>query len=108
MSLTFVQGDTAPDISATIHAEDDPSSIVDLSPAYVSGVRFQMRKADDHRYTVNAAAEVLDGPAGRVSYSWGPNDLSVPGTYLVQWEVTYVGGRVQTTSPEVTITVRRQ
>jgi len=108
MSLTFVQGDTAPDITAVIHEEDDIASVIDLSPAYVSGVRFQMRRADDRRYQVNAAGEVLDGPAGKVSYSWGPNDLSVPGTYVVQWEVTYQGGRVQTTSPEVTVTVRRQ
>jgi len=106
MSLTFVQGDTAPDITAIIHEEDDPTSIIDLSLA--SGVRFQMRKAEDHRYTVNAAATILDAPAGKVSYSWGPNDLSVTGTFNVQWEVTYAGGRVQTTSPEVQVTVRRQ
>jgi len=106
MSLTFVQGDTAPDITAIIHQEDDPTSIVDLSSAM--GVRFQMRRQDDHRYTVNSAATVIDGPNGKVSYSWGANDLAVPGTYLVQWEVTYLGGRVQTTSPQVTVTVRRQ
>ena len=106
MSLTFVQGDTAPDITAVIHEEDDPTSIIDLST--VEGVRFQMRRQDDHRYTVNAAGSVLDGPTGRVSYSWGANDLSVPGTYVVQFEITYAGGRIQTTSPEVTITVRRQ
>jgi len=106
MSLTFVQGDTAPNITAFLHEEDDPSSVLDLSQA--QGVSFQMRKQDDHRYTVNAAATILDAPAGRVSYSWGANDLSMPGTYVVQWEVTYLGGRIQTTSPEVTITVRRQ
>ena len=106
MSLTFVQGDTAPDITAVIHEEDEPTSVVDLRSA--SAVRFQMRRQDDHRYTVNSAASVLDAPNGKVSYSWGANDLSVPGTYVVQWEVTYLGGRVQTTSPEVTVTVRRQ
>lgn len=105
MSLTFVQGDTAPDISAIIHEEDAPSSVVDLTNATV---RFQMRRQDDHRYTVNASATVVDAQAGTVRYSWGANDLAVPGTYVVQWEVTYLGGRVQTTSPEVTITVRRQ
>ena len=106
MSLTFVQGDTAPDITAIIHEEDDPTSILDLGGA--SGVRFQMRKQDDRRYTVDGAATIIDAPNGRVSYSWGPNDLAVPGTYVVQWEVHYTGGRIQTTSPEVTVTVRRQ
>jgi hypothetical protein len=106
MSLTFVQGDTAPDITSIIHEEDNPAAIIDLSTAV--GVRFQMRRPDDHRYTVNAAGSVIDGPNGKVSYSWGANDLSVPGTYVVQWEITYLGGRIQTTSPEVMVTVRRQ
>jgi hypothetical protein len=106
MSLTFVQGDTAPDITAIIHEEDDPTAIIDLSTA--EGVRFQMRRPDDHRYTVNAAGSFVDRPNGKVSYSWGANDLSVPGTYVVQWEITHLGGRIQTTVPEVTVTVRRQ
>jgi hypothetical protein len=106
MSLTFVQGDTAPDITAVIHEEDNPLSIIDLST--VLGVRFQMRRLNDNRYTVNAAGSVIDGPNGKVSYSWGANDLSVPGTYVVQWEITHLGGRIQTTVPEVTVTVRRQ
>ena len=105
MSLTFVQGDTAPDINGIIHDEDDPDLITDLTGATV---RFQMRRTDDKRYQVNAPATVVTPGAGVVSYSWGPNDLSVPGTFIVQWEVTYPGGRVQTTSPEVAITVRRQ
>ena len=105
MSLTFVQGDTAPDIAAVIHEEDDPTQVVNLTNC---SVRFQMRRSDDRRYQVNSGADILDAVNGRVSYSWAANDLSVPGTYVVQWEVTYLGGRVQTTSPEVTITVRRQ
>jgi hypothetical protein len=105
MSLTFVQGDTAPDITAVIHEEDVPTQLVDLTGA---SVRFQMRRSDDKRYQVNSVATVTDAPGGVASYQWGPNDLAVPGTYIVQWEVTYPGGRVQTTSPEVEITVRRQ
>lgn len=105
MSLTFVQGDTAPDINAIIHEEDDPTAVVDLTDAVV---RFQMRRLDDRRYQVNSVATVTDALAGTVAYSWGANDLSVSGTFYVQWEVTYPGGRVQTTSPEVAISVRRQ
>lgn len=105
MSLTFVQGDTAPDITATIHEEDDTAQVIDLSGATV---KFQMRKGDDKRYKVNSAATIDDAVNGVVSYSWGANDLAQHGTFIVQWEVTYPGGRIQTTSPEVEITVRRQ
>lgn len=108
MSLVFVQGDTAPSINATLHLEDDPTTVVDLTPSNVTGVRFQMRKADDRKFTVNASAVVVDGQLGQVRYDWGANDLATPGSYLAQWEVTYVGGRIQTTAPEVALTVRRQ
>lgn len=105
MSLVFVQGDTAPDITSVIHEEGDVTSPVDLTNATV---RFQMRRADDKRFTVNAVAVIDDAVAGEVHYSWGANDLAVPGDYVVQWEVTYPGGRIQTTAPEATITIRRQ
>ena len=103
MSLTFVQGDTAPAITATI-THDSDSSPLDLTG---STVKFQMRKSDDRRFTVNNDADLVEPTDGTVSYSWGPNDLAVPGTYLVQWEVTYADTRVQTTST-TEISVRRQ
>lgn len=105
MSLNFTQGDTAPDITAVIHDEDDVATPVDLTGA---SVRFQMRFQEGNRYKVNATATVTDAVNGRVSYSWGPNDLAQWGTYDAQWEVTYPGGRVQTTYPPVELVVRRQ
>lgn len=106
MSIVFVQGDTGPDISAILHREDDPDARIDLTTA--QGVRFQMRKSDDRRFTVNAAATVVNAATGSVKYSWGANDLAVPGEYEVQWEVTFGDGTVITTATTTTITVRRQ
>lgn len=105
MSLTFVQGDTGPDIEATIYLEDDPTTVTDLSDC---DVRFQMRRDEDRRYMVNSPAVVTDAATGAVRYSWGANDLNMPGTYQAQFEVTFPGGRVITTAPLVTLTVRRQ
>lgn len=103
MSLTFVQGDTAPAVEAQI-THDSDGSPVDLTGA---AVRFQMRKADDRRFTVNEVAVKVNDVDGRVQYAWGPNDLGVTGEYQAQWEVTYPDTRIQTTSTG-TITVRRQ
>ena len=103
MSLTFVQGDTSPAIRATI-THDSDGTPVNLTDCIV---RFQMRKADDRRFTVNVIASVTSAVAGEVSYDWGANDLAVPGTYSVQWEVTYDDDRIQTTSAS-DISVRRQ
>lgn len=102
MTLTLVQGNNAPDIEGTIKKEDTPLDLTDCS------VRFQMRKQDDRRFTVNAPASITDASAGEVRYSWAANDLAVPGDYLVQWQVTYPDERVQTTHPPNPITIRRE
>jgi BppU N-terminal domain len=101
----LVQGDTRPTVVAILHDADDASVPLNLSTC---SVVFQMRKADDKVYTVNAAATILDGPAGKVSYQFGANDLNTPGDYVLQWEVTYADLGVQTTQTPLKITVRRQ
>jgi hypothetical protein len=103
MSLTFVQGDTAPAITAQI-VKESSGVAVDLTNA---AVKFQMRKEDDKRFTVNAVANLITAVEGRVSYDWAANDLATPGEYLVQWEVTFPNTRIQTTAT-TTVTVRRQ
>lgn len=103
--LTFVQGDTKPDINAVIHRQDDSNIPVDLTGC---SVRFQMKKENDKRFTVDAVATVTDAANGRVVYAWHDNDLTVPGEYVAQWRITYPGGAVQTTAYEVPLTVRRR
>jgi len=102
--LKFVQGNDSPDLVSVIHARHDSSSIVDLTDCTV---RFQMRKSDDRRFTVNNEADIVDAEAGSVRYQWGPNDLAVPGEYEIQWEVTYPDARKQTTADTEPLTVRR-
>ena len=102
---SFVQGDSRPDLTATLInvATGSPQDLTDCT------VNFQMRKSDDKRYTVNAAADIDDDPTtGKVVYSWGANDLSVVGDYIAQFEITFVDLRKQTTNPANSLSVRRQ
>jgi hypothetical protein len=99
----WVQGDTEPAYTATLKRLDIAEGL-----DTIQGVRFQMRAENDRHYTVNAPATVVDAALGKVKYVWGASDLNVPGEYLVQWEVTYASGRIETTDPPNTITVRRQ
>lgn len=105
MALTFVQGDTAPDISSTIHAKGNLTAVVNLTGCTV---RFQMRKSDDRKFTVNKVADIISPTSGTVRYRWGVNDLAVPGDYEIQWQVTYPDAKKQTTADTEVITVRRQ
>ena len=106
--MEWVTGDTKPDIAARLPYLDadgvETGSYADLTGA---SVRFQMRRPDDKRFTVNQPATIDDAANGLVSYVWAANDLSVPGEYQVQWEVTWVDSSKQT-SRISTITVRRQ
>lgn len=104
MSITLVQGDTAPTIRGTITDDEtgDPLNLTDCD------VYFQMRKKDDHRYTINGACTVVTPLTGSVTYALGVNDLNTPGAYLVQFEVHYPDTRVQTTVSPIEVTVRRQ
>jgi 5-hydroxyisourate hydrolase-like protein (transthyretin family) len=101
-----VQGDTAPTLEAVIHDADNAEAPLDLTNA--TSVAIQMRKPDDRRYTVNAQVDIITAVDGRVSYTWGPNDLAVPGEYQIQFEVTFNDGKIQTTRTPITIEVRRQ
>src|SRR5678815_1579448 len=102
--VTFVQGDTAPFLTGQILKADGTAR--DLTSA--DEIRLQMRKEDDQQYTVDAVADVVTAAGGRVQYEWGDNDLSVPGEYITQWEIHWSDGKIQTTQPPNTLTVRRQ
>jgi hypothetical protein len=103
---TWVQGDTGPDYVAVLSAINDPA-LLDLTE--VASLKFQMRKPDDRRFTVNAPASVVGPPTnGRVRYQWGPNDLAYPGEYDTQIELVYIDGQIQTQALPTRITVRRK
>lgn len=106
IEATFVQGDTAPGITAVLHEQGDTASPINLTGATV---KFQMRKPDDQLFTVDAAADVVGNPVdGSVSYTWQATDLSVSGEYDVQWEITFSDGKIQTTAVPNRVLVRRK
>ena len=103
---TFVQGDSAPPITGALKNVD--GTPFDLTN--ITSVRFQMRRQSDRRYTVDAVAAIVGSPtSGSVKYVWAANDLDVVGDdYIGQWELHYSDGKIQTTSPANTITIRKQ
>lgn len=47
------------------------------------------------RIVDDAAAEVTDAAAGKVSYTWKAADTEAPGTFFAQWKVTFADESVQ-------------
>lgn len=103
--IQLVQGDTRPALEGTLTVTRTGAPI-NLTTA--TAVKFQMRMADDRKYTVDAAAAVSNPSLGGVRYEWAVNDLAIPGLYDAQWEITWPDGGKQTTQPPNTILVRRQ
>jgi len=103
--LVVVQGDNKPDVIGTLvdTLTGDPLDLSDVDDVF-----FRMRKADDHRWTINAAGLVTDAPNGKVSYSWGANDLANAGDYEAYWHLVYNDTTQQSTDPVNTIEVRRR
>jgi len=103
--LTVTQGDSKPDVLATIRdtSSGDPEDLTNATSVF-----FRMRKANDRRWTVNAACAITDAPNGRVRYTWGSNDLANEGEYEAYFHVVWSDTTTQSTRPPNTIEVERR
>lgn len=105
MPDVLVVGDTAPIITGTLYLNDDITQPQDLTDCTV---RFQMRRTQDRRLTVDQLAEVVTAESGTVRYVLGPNDTAIPGDYGIEWQVTYPDGKRQTTATLHNVEIRRR
>ena len=83
---TFTAGDTAPALTGTVNAT--------LTGATVE---LHIRRQDGAVLTV--PGQVTDAATGAWSYQWAPTDLTGPGTWKVEAQVTFSDGRIQTFGP---------
>jgi hypothetical protein len=85
------QGDTAPAIAEQLF--DGTGTAVVLTGA---SVKFMMWGQGDTAVKVNAAATITDAATGKVSFTPSAAQTDTPGDYLVEWQVTFSGGAIET------------
>lgn len=88
--VTLKRNDTAPFFTAT--CTDSAGDAVDISN---STVRFHMRDTSG-AIKVDAAAEIVSGPAGTVKYEWTADDTDQAGFFQAEVEVTFADGTIRT------------
>ncbi|UBF22589.1 phage BppU N-terminal domain [Halorubrum tailed virus 25] len=81
------QNDTSPAIVSYLQTPDGEPE--DLTGA---NVLFKMVKATNRELVIDSTAEIVDAANGQVRYKWSSEDLSEPGNYLAEWEVTWASG----------------
>jgi hypothetical protein len=68
-------------------------------------VSFKMRYANNANLKVDSGASIVDPVKGKVSYSWGDNDLNEVGEYSAWWEI--IAGDKLVDSEEFSIIVAK-
>jgi hypothetical protein len=101
--IKLVQGDTRPQIQVTFTDETTglPINITGAVP------RMYFRAAGSSETLSTLTGVVLDGPAGKTVFSWGPTTLNVPpGDYQGELELTFSTGDRQSVYDIVKFKVR--
>jgi hypothetical protein len=83
MSLELTTGDTAPTLTGTVNADLTGSAIV---------VHIQRPDAT----VISRAGTIVGASAGTWSLALIAGDLTIRGTYYVEVEVTFSGGKIET------------
>ena len=93
----LVQGDTAPQIEATITREDD-GSVVDLTQMLLGRMRFRAKGTKTILFTLNGFNAFGTLAQGKVYFSFGGSDLQTlaAGFYEGEIEIIYTYGKKET------------
>lgn len=105
MTSILIDGDTAPTINGTI-TDTTTGLAQDLTGCTVY---FQLRRASDRRFLINAVCDIVSAAAGTVSYDLSDSDLDFGAADCVaRFLVVYPDATRQHTTPAVEVTVQSQ
>jgi hypothetical protein len=85
------QNDTAPAIAEQLF--DGSGTAVNLAGA---SVKFMAWFPGDAAVKINATATITDAPTGKVSYTPTAPNTDTIGDLMVEWQVTFGGGAIET------------
>lgn len=90
MAFYIRQNDTSPALTATLTDYNDNPINLNLA-----SVRIHLKDLSG-TIKVDAECTIDDAVAGIVSYAWDAADTDTPGTYYLEFEVTYSDASIET------------
>tara|TARA_R110000822_G_scaffold95989_3_gene218932 strand:+ start:81 stop:404 length:324 start_codon:yes stop_codon:yes gene_type:complete len=91
MAFFIKQNDTSPALEATL--KDGLGAVVNLTGC---SVRFHMRLVGGNVAKTDAPATLSVPLGGVVYYQWNGSDTDTIGSYEAEFEVTFIGGEIET------------
>jgi len=91
LAFFIKRNDTSPAIQAVL--KDGSDNVVNLTGTTVN---FHMRKIGATTAKVDGSAIISDATGGTVYYNWSTGDTDTLGSYEAEFEVTYIGGEIET------------
>jgi len=86
------QNDTRPELD--VFLRDDKDRTINITGA---AVKFNMRNASDNTIKIdNGSVTTVSSTSGRVKYSFSAANTDTAGNFDGEFEVTFVGGQVET------------
>lgn len=92
----FIVGDTSPALTGT--ASTKAASGV-ATPANLTGATVVLHIHKPRRTLLTKSATIVDATAGKWTSQWLAGELSVAGQWVVEAQVTFSNGSVQTFGP---------
>ncbi|MCK9327662.1 MAG: phage baseplate upper protein [Bacteroidales bacterium] len=89
--MRLKKGDTYPFQQRLQYDDKTP---VDLTDA--ESVNLRLRLDGSSTFTVDKPCVIVDPTSGLVQYSPEDEDTAIPGMYIMEYLITYLGGRIQT------------
>lgn len=103
--FTIKAHDRLPSIKVMFAYRDATGALQPIDLTDVTGVTFIMRTLTGQTPKIKAAGTIESRKDGICRYDWIAADTDTPGSYVAEWQLTWVGGRTQTFPTKTYITI---
>lgn len=84
------RGDTVPALEATLTDQDGPINLTTATSVKL------LAKSRTDATTISGTCSIVSAAQGKISYTWVSGNTSAPGSYDMEFEITWGVGQIET------------